>query len=64
MTGEDCRKAQRQAEIYLAWKAKGRSPAAMAHPIPLSTWARPLNVPPQSQDTVVSAIVYCPLTII
>ncbi|KAH9916892.1 uncharacterized protein B0H18DRAFT_958630 [Fomitopsis serialis] len=45
-------KAQRQAEIYLAWKAKGRAPAAMAHPIPLSTWARPLNVPPQSQDTV------------
>ncbi|KAH9912028.1 uncharacterized protein B0H18DRAFT_961437 [Fomitopsis serialis] len=52
VTGEDCRKAQRQAEIYLAWKAKGRAPAAMAHPIPLSTWARPLNVPPQSQDTV------------
>ncbi|KAH9931383.1 uncharacterized protein B0H18DRAFT_1116533 [Fomitopsis serialis] len=52
VTGEDCRKAQRQAEIYLAWKAKGRAPAAMAHPVRLRSWARPPNIPPKSQDTV------------
>ncbi|KAH9921004.1 uncharacterized protein B0H18DRAFT_956775 [Fomitopsis serialis] len=52
VTGDDCRKAQRQAEIYLAWKAKGRAPAAMAHPVRLRSWARPPNIPPKSQDTV------------
>ena len=56
VTGEDCRKAQRQAEIYLAWKAKGRAPTAMAHPARLRSWARPPNIPPKSQDTVVSAV--------
>ncbi|KAH9905094.1 uncharacterized protein B0H18DRAFT_964924, partial [Fomitopsis serialis] len=52
VSSEDCRKALRQAEIYLAWKAKGRAPAAMAHPVPLRSWARPPNVPASSQDTV------------